>query len=529
MLALLGAVGLILLIACANLANLLLARAVGREREIAIRFALGATRARVMRELLAQSAVLTGLGFVGGLIFGAWTEELLVKLAPAGIPRLDSAAFDARIVIFTALLSLATAIMFGLFPAWQASKARPTESLKASERGIASAGVMRWRNVLMVAEIGLSMMLLVGAALLLRSFILLRAVDVGFETARVVAMNINLPSAHYQTPGQRFAFFDDLAGRVTNLPGVDAAAFANRMPVRGGWSTGVLVDDVLDVRSADGQAVSVGYFQTLGIPLLRGRQFTPADRNNASRVAIVNAPFERSYLAGRSAVGHRVRFDYPNAPWVMIAGVVAEVHRGGKESAAEPQVYFPAAQTDAYPVRLADFAFRAKGDPKALIAAVQREVWAIDKEQPVTRVATLDEMVSAGVAPRRFETLLIALFAALALTLALVGIYGVISYSMSQRTAEIGLRIALGASSADILRLVISRSLLLIAAGIAAGATGAYGLSRYLATLLFHVKPDDPLTYAMIALMLSAVALAACYVPARRATQVDPIVALRYD
>lgn len=528
MLALLGAVGLILLIACANLANLLLARAVGRQREIAIRFALGASRARVMSELMIQSAVLGTLGFIAGLILGAWTEQLLVRLAPEGIPRLGSATMDARVILFAIVLSLATAIVFGLFPAWQASKAHPAESLKSSERGIAAAGVMRWRNALMVAEIGLSMMLMVGAGLLLKSFLRLRAVDVGFETGRVVAMNINLPPSHYKTPDQRFAFFDQLTGRVAGLPGVEAVAFANRMPVRGGWSTGVQVDNNPEIRSTEGQAVSADYFHTLGIPLLRGRLFTPADRNNAPRVAIVNVAFARSYLNGRDPVGHHLRFN-PNQPWLTIIGMTAQVHRGGQLSPAEPQVYFPAAQTDAYPVRLADFAFRAKGDPKNLIAAVQREVWAIDKDQPVTRVGTLEETVSNAVATRRFETLLIGLFAALALTLALVGIYGVISYSVSQRTGEIGLRIALGANRADILRLVISRSLLLVAAGVAAGASGAFALSRFLKTLLFHVAPDDPLTYSTIALILSAVALAACYIPARRATQVDPMVALRYD
>jgi putative ABC transport system permease protein len=528
MLALLGAVGLILLIACANLANLLLARAVGRQREIAIRFALGATRARVMGELMTQSIVLTAFGFAGGLLIGAWTEQVLVKLAPAGIPRLSTASMDIRVIAFAALISLATAVLFGLFPAWQASKARPVESLKSSERGIAGAGVMRWRSALMIAEIALSMMLLVGSGLLLRSFAALRAVDVGFQTTSVMAMYINLPASHYKTPDQRFAFFDELAGRARSLPGVESVAFANRMPVRGGWNTGVQVDDVPDVRNAEGQAVSPGYFETLGISVLRGRAFTTADRNNAPRVALVNIAFARAYLNGADPVGRHLRFN-PKTPWATIVGMTSEVHRGGQLASADPQVYFPAAQTDAYPVHLADFAFRAKGDPKSLLAAVQREVWAIDKNQPVTRVATLDQAVSASVAPRRFETLLIALFAALALTLALIGIYGVVAYSVSQRTGEIGLRVALGANRADILKLIISRTLILIVAGVAAGAIGAFSLSRYLKTLLFHIKPDDPLTYIAIALILSSVAMIASFVPARRAAKVDPLVALRYN
>ena len=528
MLALLGAVGLILLIACANLANLLLARGLGRRREIAIRFALGASRASVITELLTQSAMLAGLGFIAGLALGEWTRQLLVKFAPAGIPRLDTAMLDTRVILFTALLSLAAAILFGLFPAWQASKTSPSTSLKASERGIAAPAVMRSRNALMVAEIGLSMMLLVGAGLLLRSFVLLSGVDVGFESAKVVAMNVNLPPAHYQNADQRFAFFEDLADRVASLPGVEAAAFANRMPVRGGWTTSVQVDDAPDQRNAEGQAVSTGYFQTLGIPLLRGRLFTRDDRKNALPVGIVNSAFARSYLAGKNAVGHRFRFG-PNTPWLTIAGMVADVHRGGKSASAGAQIYLPAAQTDVYPVRLADFAFRTKADPKGLIASVQRQVWAIDKDQPVTRIGTLDEMIATAVAPRRFEALLIAMFAGLALALALVGVYGVVSYGVSQRTGEIGLRIALGASRGDILRMLVCRSVTLIAAGVAAGAGGAYGLARYLASLLFEVKPYDPITYVSIAGILTIVALAACSVPARRATRIDPMVALRYD
>ncbi|HLJ47837.1 MAG TPA: ABC transporter permease [Bryobacteraceae bacterium] len=527
MLVLSGAVGLILLIACANLANLLLARGVGRQREIAIRFALGARRGQIIRELFTQSAALAAFGFIAGLALGGWTTQLLVRFAPADIPRLGTAGVDARVIAFTALLSIATAILFGLFPAIQATRSGPSTTLKASERGVAAPGVMRSRNLLMVAEISLSMMLLVGAGLLLRSFLLMNGVDVGYETHSVVAMNVNLPPANYPTADQRFAFFDDLAARVAALPGVESTAFANRLPLRGGWNTSVQLDDKLDQRNAEGQAVSTGYFQTLEIPLLRGRLFTQQDRRNAPRVAIVNAAFARAYLGGHDATGHQLRLG-PNMPATII-GMVADVHRGGKASRAAPQVYFPAAQTDTYPVRLADFAFRAGGDPKALVAAVRRQVWAIDKDQPVTRVGRLDDLVSEAAAPRRFETLLIGLFAALALTLALVGIYGVVSYSVSQRTGEIGLRLALGANRGNILRMVVLRSLILIAAGIVTGAAAAYGLSRYLAALLFEVRPYDPATYATIAFLLSTVAVAACLVPARRAMKIDPMVALRYE
>lgn len=527
-LVLLGAVGLILLIACANLANLLLVRAIGRSREITIRFALGASRARVIGELLIQSVVLAVFGCVAGLVFGYWTRELLVRLAPPNIPRLAGAGLDGRVLLFTVMLSLVTGILFGLFPAWQVSKARPAESLKSSERGIAGAGVMRWRNVLMITEIAVSMVLLVGAGLLLRSFITLSGVDLGFQTERVMAMNINLSETIYQTPDRRFAFFEDLASRVSNLPGVQAVGFANRMPMRGGWSGSFELDSATVTTDSDLQAVSPGYFPTLGISLLRGRLLTAADRLGAQPVAVVNTEFVRRFLTGQEPIGRHLRRG-PQAPWIAIVGIVGDVHRGGKAAAITPQVYYPAAQTNLYPVRVADFAFRAAGDPKTLMAAVQQQVWAIDKDQPVTNVKTLEEVISQSVAERRFQTLLLLLFAGLALALALVGVYGVISYSVSQRTGEIGLRIALGASRGAILRLVIEQAMLLVIAGIVAGAAGAYGLSRYLTSLLFEVKPTDPLTYSSLALLLTVVALIACYVPARRATQVDPMVALRYE
>jgi predicted permease len=528
MLVLLGAVGLILLIACANLANLLMVRAAGRQREISIRIALGASRRRVMTELMTQTLVLAAFGCAAGLACGVWTRHLLVTFAPAGIPRLDSAALDGRVLSFTLLLSLGTGLLFGLVPSWQVSAVRPVDTLKSNERSFANSAVMRWRNVLMISEIAVSMMLLIGAGLLLRSFVALNGVDLGFATEHVLAMNINLPEARYRTPEQRFAFFDDLTARVGGMPGVIAAGVSNRMPMRGGWSGSFQLDGVDGDFDCDLQAVTPGYFQTLGISLLRGRLLTAADRKGAPPVAIVNSNFVNTLLHGQDALGRRARRN-PRSPWFTIAGVVSDVRRGGKAAAVNPEMYFPAAQTNLYPVRLADFAFRAAGDPKSLIAAVEQQVWAIDRDQPVTNIKTLDEVISQSVAQRRFQTLLLVLFAALALILALVGVYGVISYSVSQRTGEIGLRIALGAARADILRLVIARAMSLVVIGIAAGAAGAYTLSRSLTALLFEIKPTDPFTYGAIAALLGFVALAACYIPARRATRVDPMVALRYE
>jgi putative ABC transport system permease protein len=527
LLVMLAAVGLVLLIACANLANLLLARAIGRQREITIRFALGASRSRIVGELLTQSLVLAALGSAAGLALGIETRTLLVKLAPAGIPRLASAGVDSRVVLFTLIVSLGTGILFGLFPALQVSKARPAESLKSTERGVAGSGVMRWRSALMAAEVAVSMILLVGAGLLVRSFLTLNGIQLGFETEHVLAMSINLPAARYASVDRKFAFFNDLSSRVGNLPGVASAAFANHMPMRGGWDGSFLLDNDVPAE-ADLQTVSPGFFETLQIPLLRGRLLTPADRDGSQPVAVVSTQFGRSLLNNQNPVGRRFRFSATNS-WVTIVGVVGDIRRNGKDADISPEVYLPAAQGSLWPVRLTDFAFRTAGDPKRLVAAVQQQVWALDKDQPVTNVRTLDEVVSRAAAQRRFQTLLLLLFAGLALALALVGVYGVISYSVSQRTGEIGLRIALGAGTGDILRLVILRAMVVVGAGILAGAAGAYGLSRYLQTLLFEIKPGDPATYGSLALLLSIVAFTACYVPARRATRVDPMVALRYE
>jgi putative ABC transport system permease protein len=525
---LLGAVGLILLIACANLANLLLVRAIGRQREIAIRFALGASRNRVIGELLAQSTVLAALGCGSGLVFGYWTQRLLTGFAPH-IPRLESASLNGRVLLFTLGLSAITGLICGIFPAWQASKSKPVEAMRSSERHLAGSSVMRWRSVFMIAEVAISMILLVGAGLLLKSFMTLNHVELGIATEHVVNMNITLPELSYPTPERRLAFFEDLAERASNLPGMQSVAFANNFPLRGGWSSNFRPENQPDRgEDADYQAVSPGYFPTLGISLQRGRLLTPADRAGSELVAVVNTALVRHFFPSEDPIGHRFRQNV-QTPWATIVGVVSDVRRGGKTGKMNPQVYFPAAQTALYPVWLSQFSFRSTADPKQLVTAVQKQVWAIDKDLPVTHVRTYDELISESVSERRFQTMLLGLFASLALILAMVGIYGVISYSVSQRTPEIGIRMALGASRGGILKMVIGRAMLLVAAGIAAGSAGAFALSKFLKTLLFEVKPGDPWTYASLAILLAMVALAASLVPARRATRVDPMIALRYE
>jgi len=372
------------------------------------------------------------------------------------------------------------------------------------------------------------MILLVGAGLLLKSFMTLNHVELGIATEHVVNMNVTLPELSYPTPERRLAFFENLAERVGRLPGIKAVAFANNFPLRGGWSSDFRAENQTRDADADYQAVSPGYFPTLGIALEQGRLLTPADRTGSQLVAVVNTTLARRFFPNQDPIGRRFRND-GKALWVNIVGVVSDVRRAGKAGKINPQVYLPAAQTALYPVRLSQLTFLSAGDPKQLVGAVERQVWAIDKDLPVTHIRTYDEIVSQSVSERQFQTLLLGLFASLALILAMVGIYGVISYSVSQRTPEIGIRMALGASRGGILKMVIGRAMFLVAAGIAAGAAGAFALSKYLKSLLFEVQPGDPWTYASIAILLAVVALAASMIPARRAIRVDPMIALRYE
>jgi putative ABC transport system permease protein len=527
--ALLGASGLIVLITCVNVANLLLVRAIARRHETSVRFALGASRLRIVRQFLAESLLVAAAGCGAGILLGEVLMRLLVNAAPQDIPRLDSVTMDWRVFAVATAIATITGIGFGIVPAWQASRTRPAESLKSSERKTGGKSQARWRSALTVAEVALSMILLVGAGLMLKDFVQVMGVDLGFQPDRVLAMNIALPELHYRTADMRLRFFQQLEERVTALPGVRRVAYANAFPLRGGWGTGIEVEDGNNGRrDADSQAVSPGYFETLGIPLLRGRLLVAGDRAGEAHVAVVNQTFVRQFFPNVDAIGHRLRRG-SKAPWVTVVGVVNDIRRAGKTAQMTPQVYLPAAQTDIYPVRLSDFAVRTAGDPRQLINAIQQQVWAVDKDQPVTAVHTMDEIITLNVAERRFQTLLLLLFAAVAVGLATIGIFGVLSYSVSQRTSELGIRIALGAQPASILGLVMKQAGWLIGAGVGLGLGGAYILTRYLQSLLFNVKPTDWRTYAAAVLLLAAVSAAASLIPARRGSRVDPIVALRYE
>ena len=526
---LLGASGLIVLIACVNVANLLMVRSAGRRHESSVRMALGAGRLPLMRQLMTESLVIATAGCAAGVVLGRLLMFGLTAMAPPGIPRIESAGMDWRVFAVSAVMALSTGLIFGMAPAWQASQVKPVEALKTASRGTGGLSQVRWRTVLTVAEVALSLILLVGAGLLLRSFSTLMGVNLGFHTDHVIAMSINLPQVRYPDAAARLQFFQKLEERVRTLPGVVAVATANRMPLRGGWSSGIAIDGNPDhLASPDFQAVTPGYFEALGIPLLRGRPLSAQDTASTVPVAVVNQAFAHQLLNDHDPIGHTMQ-RYPGAPAIAVVGVVNDIRRAGKEGQIKPEVYLCAGQTNLYPVQLADFAVRTAGDPHGLMNAISREIWAIDKDQPVTNVRTMDEIVDEAVAKRRFQTLLLLIFAAVAVTLAVVGIYGVLTYSVGQRISELGIRVALGASPRVIVVLVLRQAGVLIAAGIVLGVAGAFGLTRFLQDFLFEVKTTDWRAYTGAITLLAVVAVIAAIIPARRGARVDPAVALRQE
>ena len=532
LLVLVGAVGLVLLVACVNVANLLIVRAVGQRRDTAIRLAIGAGRGQIVAEMLTRGLVLGVLGGAAGLLCGVWTRDALIAIAPDSIPRLAHVTLNGDVLIATLTLSVLTGFVAGVLPAWQASRTDPGPSLKSTE--LATAGgrsVLRWRGVLMAAEVAAALVLAVAAGLLVRSLATLTRVDLGFQTDRVLALNIALPQTRYDTPQKRLAFFERLAARARALPGVQSVAFANRFPMRGGWSSSANLEGTQpsDYFVADFQAVNPSYFVTLGIPLVRGRTIGDDDRLGAPGAAVVNQAFVQKFLPREDPIGKRFARSGRGNPLITIVGVVGDIRRGGKTAAVQPEVYLAAGQTNVYPVQLSDFAIRASGDPHTLVGSIQDAVWAIDPDQPITNVKTLDEVLSASMAQRRFNLTLLACFAVLAVGLALVGVYGVVAYAASERTREIGIRVALGAAPQDVVALVVRSGMAWSMGGVLAGLAGAWAATRVMTGLLFEIKPTDPITFAAVAAMMVGVAAAASYLPARRAASIDPVTALRAE
>ena len=531
-----AAVGFVLLIACANVANLMLARASGRQKEIAVRSALGASRWRIVRQLLTESVIVALVGGGLGILIGFWGIDALRAANPGEAakyaPGWYQLGINPTVLLFTLGLSVMSGIVFGLAPALQMSKPNLNNSLKEGTRGTTSTS-HRLRSSLVVFEVALSLMLLVGAGLLTRSFLSLLRTDPGFNPDNVLTMSLVLPVAKYKDEPPRVAFYNDLVLRVKAQPGVESAAFVNFVPLGGSNSSdSYLVEG--EPEPVAGQehggryrVATPDYFRTMEIPIVRGRAFTEQDKAGAPPVVIVNETLARQHWPGQDPLGKRIRFYGPldKAPWMEVVGVIKDV-KHELNIPIEPEYYLPYAQ-DAWPGMV--LVARTSVDPTSLSAALRQQVWAIDKDQPVFDVKTMQEVRSISVAIYSFSSVMLAIFAGVALVLAAVGIYGVMAFAVTQRTQEIGIRMALGARTADVLKLVVKHGMKLALLGIVIGLAGSWALTRFIAKLLVGVEPTDLLTFSLVSLCLLLAAFVACYLPARRATKVDPLVALRYE
>ena len=537
-LVLFAAVGLVLLIACANVANLLLAQATTRRREIAIRMALGARRWTIVRQLLTESLLLAVAGGLLGTLGAFWGVEALSKLLPESLSKLQDVSLDARVLIFTLGASVLTALIFGGLPALIAARSKVGETLGDVARDVAGGVSGRHvRRVLVVSEVALAVVLLVGAGLLIRSFQQLRKVDLGFEPGNLLTMRMVLPTPKYSKPEARRAFYDELLRRVKETPGVESAGMISFLPLSfSGMNFSFSIEGRptpgdMDLPLALYRAVSPDYFRAMGIPLQRGRFFEANDKADTTPAIIVNRRLAEQFWPGEEPTGKRLKIGPPDSPnaWATVVGVVGDVKQSGLYGDQKFELYVPYAQEWRGFVAPRDLVVKTKGDANVLAGAVRNAVWAVDKDQPVSNIRTMDQVFAAAISQERFQALLLGLFATLALVLACVGLYGVISYTVAQRTHEIGVRMALGAQPRDVLRLVIKQGMLMTAAGLVVGIAVGSAATRVLSDLLYGVTTTDPLTFAIVPLLLLLVAFLACYVPARRATKVDPLVALRYE
>jgi len=533
---LMAAVGFILLIACANIANLLLSRAAGRQREIAVRTALGAARGRIVRQMLTESATLAVGGGLLGILLADWCFNFLKNLIPEDLSHTVSLALNPGVLGFALAVSLASSFVFGMAPALEVSRIDLHEVLKEGGRGSVGPRRRRLRSLFVIGEVALSLMLLVGSGLLLQSFAKVRGLNPGFRAEHVLTVRVDAPVTKYGDFAKREAFFERVLDRVRTLPGVKAAGFTSALPLTwdGGTSSFTPEGRVLDPNvsyDANNRVVTPGYFEAMGIPLKRGRFFTAADGKDGPPVVIINETMARKFWPNQDPVGQRFKYGDPQdkTPWCRIIGISGDVRQMRLDEPPRQEMYFPYWQAKGNWMVLRDLAVRTSGDPSSLAGAVRQAVWSVDKDQPVSDVRTLDDLLDQEVAQRRVQAALLGAFAALALILACVGIYGVLSYLVTQRTREIGVRVALGASGFDVFRSVAGQGMTLAAIGTAAGLAGALALSRLLESLLFGVSAGDPLTYAGAIVVFGVVATLACYFPARRATRVDPMIALRYE
>jgi predicted permease len=547
-----GAVGFVLLIACANVASLLLSRASSRSREFAVRAALGAARNRLINQLLVESLLLAFAGGALGLLLAKWSLRAITQSNALHLPRTGEIRLDGVVFGFTAALSIATGVLFGLFPSLQASRPDLAGALRVSGERIAGASTKRSaigltpRGFLVVGQVALSIVLLIGAALLMESFAHLLSVDPGFQPANLLTMQIVLPQARYHTSQKKTAFFEELTRRVEVLPGVRGATVAQSLPTTPRTVSPIQIAELPRVKVSERphgqlQRITPGYFRTLGIPLRRGREFTAHDRSGSFEaragggdgdrypiIVMINESLARrfwpDYPRGQDPIGQHILIGQAQQGGLEIVGIAADVHEGGLASDAAPEVYIPCADD---PPQSAYLAVRTEGDPLGFANTVRNQVLAIDRDQPVSDIRTMSGMLEASVGSHRLTLLLLEVFAGIALSLALIGLYGVIAYSVAQRTQELGIRLALGAQQSDVLWLVVGQGLGLTLVGVALGIGGAFGLTRVMKSLLFQVSATDAATFVGTALLFVVVALAASYIPARRATRIDPMAALR--
>ena len=526
------AVAFVLLIACVNVVNLLLSRSAAREREVAIRSALGAGRGRIARQLLTESLLLALAGGAIGLLLAVWLKDLLVAFSPGDIPRLDEIRLDWRVLVFSAGITLLATLLTGLAPALSLSTPNLSSALKeGGQKGGGRQG-SRTRGALVIAEVALAFALVAGAGLMIRSFHQLQEVDPGFDPNNILSLSVSLPGAKYPEDAQQQGFFDQAEQRIRRLPGVVAVGSTTTPALTGYRWTG---DTTIEgrppedyVREVRHKEVTPDYFRAMGIPLLSGRFFAASDNDKGQRVIIVNAALARRCFPGEDPIGKRLKFGRPQDqdPWQTIIGVVNDEKQDGLGAEVKPEIYQSHLQSAQSQMTLM---VRAATDPQSLIGAVRQEIRALDRGLALYDVKTMRAAIYESVARERFITLLLIVFAAMALALASVGIYGVMSYSVTQRTREIGVRMALGARTSDVLKLVVTQGGKLAAAGVTIGLVSAFALTRLMKSLLFGISATDPATFIAVALLLTGVALLACWIPARRAAKVDPMIALRCD
>jgi len=530
---LLGATVLVLLIACANVASLLLARAASKQREVALRAALGASRSRIVRQLLTESALVSVLGGIGGIFLAFWGTKLLILWGPQAIPRLSDVQVDRWVLIFTLFVSVATGIVTGLAPALQAADVDQREALQQTSRSLVGVSPSGLRSLLVVAEVACAFVLAAGSALLLKSFV--RAMDVtpGFDVQKLYTTNFALIGPKYEDPKALVRFEREVLERIRALPGVEAAGITSNLPSGGGLDqAGFQIQDRLiplpQVPSVDRYQVSPDYFRALAIPLKRGRLFNEADAAGASPVAIISEKTAREIWPNEDPIGKRIQLGgrHEDQSWAEIVGIVGDVHQYGLDSSTTPQAYLLYSQ---YAFARPCLVIRSRTDARTLTRETQSQLWSLDRSVPIWNAAMMEEILSTSLSRRRFTTALFSCFGFLALLLAAIGIYCVMSYQVAQRSGEIGIRMALGAQRSDVLRMIVDGGARLTASGLFLGFVGALSLSYLLRRQLYGISPNDPLTFFEVLLVVALVALAACFIPTRRATRVDPAVALRYE